>query len=336
MNAAAARDAVRDRAVDLPPEQFEVLCKVVLDDRLRTSSLTVTLASQDGGIDVEGRLDYDWFAADFGVQVKRYARENHVTSDRVHRLAGALVDNGYDVGTLVTTSDFTTPAVSTAERLPIQLVRGNELAATMVDNGIGVRRRDDEFVLASDFWDDLTEATERIPAGEVPLGSNFERMRAVLEALRFTDGTKEAIQSWVSSVEGIDLSDRHVYINANSAAVLELARTEPAPTAGDQKRWGLTKRGRDHLSEPPESVAVRSLLADAIRDVELVDRIRSDLVAQGELTADEIDGMVAAETTGLSESSVRRRASSVRTWLSLLPELSEDVSQSPKVYYYTS
>lgn len=95
--------------LDLGPREFEVLCKVVLADELRAASLAVTPSSQDGGIDIEGRLDYDWFAADFGVQGERYSPGNVVGNDRVHRLAGALVENGYALGTFVTTSSDSGP-----------------------------------------------------------------------------------------------------------------------------------------------------------------------------------------------------------------------------------
>src|SRR6056297_4304490 len=142
MASAATHDRMLDRLRSLSPQEFEVLCKTVLADELRTASLAVTPASQDGGIDIEGRLDYDWFAADFGVQVKRYSPGNVVGNDRVHRLAGALVENGYALGTFVTTSSYSGPARRTAEELPIQLVSGTDLAASMLRTGLGVTETD--------------------------------------------------------------------------------------------------------------------------------------------------------------------------------------------------
>lgn len=334
MQAAAVRNLVLDRAHDLSPERFEVLCKVVLADGLRTTSLTVTPASQDGGIDIEGRLNYDWFSADFGVQVKRYARDDRVSSDRVHRLAGALVDNDYHLGTFVTTSSYTRPAVETAERLPVELVTGDELAEAMISSGIGVRCADGEYDLEPAFWQSLGETAETIPASEVPLGSNFDRIRAVLTALKHTPGTKPEIQSWVRERSAVTLSDRHVYINANSAAVLGLARKEPPTDARDVQRWGLTARGAEYLAAPPDSRDARRALARAIRSVDLIDRLLADVRDASALTADDLDARIEAETTGLSTSSVRRRASSVRKWLATLPEVDVEDSRSGKSYQY--
>ena len=138
MATSGARDRLVDRMLDLTPREFEVLCKTVLADDPRTANLTVTPASQDGGIDVEGRFSDDWFAADFGVQVKRYGRGNPVGTDRVHRLAGALTAHGYDLGTLVTTSSYTGPATETARNLPVQLVSGTDLADAMLRSNLGV------------------------------------------------------------------------------------------------------------------------------------------------------------------------------------------------------
>ncbi|UPW02013.1 restriction endonuclease [Halorussus gelatinilyticus] len=333
MTTAAARERLRDRMLDLDPQEFEVLCKVVLGDELRTAGLAVTPASQDGGIDIEGRLDYDWFAADFGVQVKRYAPGNVVGNDRVHRLAGALVENGYALGTFVTTSSYSDPAKQTAEDLPIQLVSGADLASSMLRTGLGVTERDGDYELDATFWQDLHESDERVPAGEVPLGNDLGKVRAVLRAIRATGGTRDEVRRWIAANAGYDLSERHVYINANSATVLGLARKEPS--AGDEAtRWGLTATGAEYIRAQPGSVPARQTLRRAVRSVELVERVLAAAADAGELTKAEIDDLIAAETTGLSESSVERRGSAVRTWLELLPEIEVEGPRTAKAYVY--
>ena len=333
MASAATHDRMLDRLRSLSPQEFEVLCKTVLADGLRTATLTVTPASQDGGIDIEGRLDYDWFAADFGVQVKRYAADNRVGNDRIHRFAGALAENDYHVGTFVTTSSYTGPATETAERLPVKLVSGDDLVRSMVDGGIGVTRVGDGVDLDETFWDRVDESDERVPAGDVPLASNFDRVRAVLAALRHTDGTRDAVQRWAARNRGLDLSERHVYINANAATVLGLARTEPTPR-GDAARWGLTASGAEYLDAHPESAAARQILRGAIRDVDLVRRVRSELADAGELSCEAVDDLMAAETTGLSRSSVERRGSALRSWLAELPEVEETGGRTGKSYVH--
>jgi restriction system protein len=338
MATSAAQDRLLDRLLELTPQEFEVLCKLVLAGNLRTTQLAVTPATQDGGIDIEGRLDYEWFAADFGVQVKRYSPGNVVGNDRIHRLAGALTENGYDLGTFVTTSSYTDPARETAEELPIQLVSGEELAASMLRTQIGVTDVEGDPELDATFWQELAETDESVPASEVPLGNNFDRIRDVLRAIQQTEGTRDTIQRWLAETGGPDLSDRHLYINANSATVLGLARKEPSASgqgsAPGQRatRWGLTKTGADYLRAQPGSVPSQQILQRAIRSVELVERIHSAIADAGELTKAEIDELIAEETTGLSASSVERRSSAVRTWLAFLPEVEVRGSRASKRY----
>jgi restriction system protein len=334
MSTGAARERLLDRMLDLAPQEFEVLCKVVLADELRTARLAVTPASQDGGIDIEGRLDYEWFAADFGVQVKRYSPGNVVGNDRVHRLAGALAENGYAVGTLVTTSSYSGPAKETAENLPIQLVSGADLAASMLETGVGVTGTDGSDELDATFWRDLSESDERVPAGDVPLGNNFDRIRDVLRAVRETDGTREDVRRWVAENTRHTLSDRHVYINANSATVLGLARKEPSASGGETTRWGLTKTGADYVRAQPDSASARRTLRRAVRSVALVERLCSAIADAGELTRDEIDRLLAEETSGLSQSSVERRSSAVRAWLERLPEVEVAGPRTSKSYVW--
>lgn len=335
MSTSALREEVVDRAYSLSPDEFEVLCKVVLGETLRTSALAVTPSSQDGGIDIEGRLAYDWFAADIGVQAKRYDPDGRaIGNDRIHRLAGALAENNYHVGTFVTTASYTRPARDAAERLPVQLVDGDDLARTMVDAGIGVRTGERGYELAEQFWATIETTTEAIPASDVPLGSNVDRIRAVLRAMRHTNGTKPRIRAWVRDQTGDDLGDRHVYLNANSATVLGFARKEPAATDASLQQWGLTETGAAYLAADPESRVARGRLSDAIRSVELVRRLLGVVEERGEVGARELDTVVGDSTTGLSDTSVRRRGSAVRSWLSHLPEIRVERSGNSKRYSY--
>jgi hypothetical protein len=204
----------------------------------------------------------------------------------------------------------------------------------MLQNELGVRRHGDEYDLTGSFWDALSKTDEKIPAGEVPLGSNFDRLRAVLLAMRHTSGTKDTMQTWIHAELDSDLSERHAYINANSATVLGLARKEPAAGHSRLQQWGLTKTGAAYLQAEAGSPRARTILAEAIREVDLVDRILDEIRDAGELTLTEIDDLIAAETTGLSESSISRRGSSVRTWLTVLPEIELDTSGAAKTYRF--
>jgi restriction system protein len=326
MDATTARQSVLDRTRALSPTEFEVLCKVVLGKTLPTASLSVTPRSHDGGIDVEGRLRTDWVAADFGVQAKRHAPESRVGSDRVHRLGGALLEGGYHVGTLVTTSSFTTPAVDAAESLPVRLVDGDALAATMVEQRLGVRRTDDGYRPDETFWSGFDES-DGIGTGEVPLASNLDRVEDTLRGMVHTDGTPDALGAWLAANTTHEMDERHVRINANGAVILGLARTEPAPEGQDQ--YGPTERGAEFLRATGEQR--ERLLAERIRSVEVVRAVLAALAADKSLTVDHIDAVLGAETE-LSRSSIERRGSAVRSWLERLPDVTT-ARRGPKTVY---
>lgn len=315
MDAATARESVLDRTRSLSPTEFEVLCKVVLGETLPTATLSVTPRSHDGGIDVEGRVQSDWLAADFGVQAKRHAPDNRVGSDRVHRLGGALLEGGYHVGTLVTTSSFTKPAVDAAESLPVRLVDGDALATTMVEQRLGVRRVNDGYTPDDAFWGGFG-ASDGIQSGEVPLASNLERVEDTLRGMVHTNGTPDALGKWLITNTSHEMDERHVRINANGAVILGLARTEPAPEGQD--RYGPTERGAEFLRTAGEER--ERLLAERIRSVEIVQAVLAALDNGDELTVADIDAVLAAETD-LSESSIQRRGSAVRSWLERLPDV---------------
>lgn len=326
MDAATARRTVLERTRSLSPTEFELCCKVVLGETLPTATLSVTPRSHDGGIDVEGRLRTDWVAADFGVQAKRHAPENPVGSDRVHRLGGALLEGGYHVGTLVTTSSFTQPAVDAAESLPVRLVGGDALAATMVEQRLGVQGGEEGYKPDDAFWSGFGKSAD-IQAGEVPLASNLERVEDTLRGMVHTDGTPDALEGWLATNTAHEMDERHVRINANGAVILGLARTEPAPEGQD--RYGPTERGAEFLRTVGEER--ERLLADQIRSVDVVQAVLAALEAEDSLTVADIDAVLEAETD-LSGSSIERRGSAVRSWLERLPEVTTTKQGRRTVY----
>ena len=75
------------------------------------------------------------------VQAKRYAVENAVSEPEIRAFSGSLGAAKENKGVFVTTSYFTQPAQSFAERHPfkIVLIDGERLAALMIRHNVGVR-----------------------------------------------------------------------------------------------------------------------------------------------------------------------------------------------------
>lgn len=317
------REHLRDRMYEVTPEMFEILCKMVLTRRLNTSSLEVTAFRLDEGIDIEGTIDEEVINVMFGAQVKRYDEGNTVGSGYVQRFSGALNQANHQTGTYITSSSFTQPAIQTAEDLQIHLVDGNRLASTMLKNEIGVEERRGEYEIIQEFWRALDEPKreDTVPSNEVPLANSFESLRLFMKAIKNTDGSKREIYQSIDDFEA-----RHADLYGTAGWLLGFVHKDtPKEINGREvRRWGLTNSGLEYLllHEQGNTEDAHERLVKAVRQVEIISRIYTEIEEMGELTYDELRNKMMAETT-LSESSVTRRSSTVAQWLTVLPEVDE-------------
>ncbi len=131
----------RLHAVD--PGEFENIIAELLEKleygNRSDGSIRVTGRSGDGGIDGECALDrLGLYKAKF--QAKRWT--NPVSSKEVRDFIGALTTERVEQGIFVTTSTFTTDALSTAQRFgKVKLIDGEELSRIMVEAGLGVIKK---------------------------------------------------------------------------------------------------------------------------------------------------------------------------------------------------
>ncbi|WP_225333441.1 restriction endonuclease [Halomicrobium urmianum] len=337
MQAAAMHDHLQDRIYEVSPDQFEVLCKMVLVRRLDTESLEVTAFRQDEGIDIEGIIDEGIIRAWLGVQVKQYSEGNTVGLGSLQRFRGALARGDHQIGTYITSSSFTGPAVEEADDAQLCLVDGGTLAGIMVDSGIGITETSAGLETAPEFWQafEKPEQEDVVPSNEVPLANSFETLRLFLRAIDATDGSKEKITSYVNTELGESFAARHADLYGTAGWLLGFVHKDTPKIVDNRevRRWGLTRGGVEYLAlhDSGDETSATALLADAIRNVEIVQRIYADLGENGELGYDDVRGIMASETT-LSESSVQRRASTVVQWLTVLPDVTvERDGRSKKV-----
>jgi restriction system protein len=140
----ALRKELLDRILAAPPAFFEGLIVALLlamgYGGSREEAGKIVGRSGDGGID--GVIDQDALGLDrVYVQAKRYGMENPVSEPEIRAFSGSLGAAKANKGVFVTTSYFTQPAESFAERHPfkIVLIDGERLAALMIRHNVGVR-----------------------------------------------------------------------------------------------------------------------------------------------------------------------------------------------------
>ena len=132
-----------NRVLQAPPAFFErLIVKLLLAmgyGGSQDNSGRIVGQPGDGGID--GVIDQDALGLDrVYVQAKRYAVENAVSEPEIRAFSGSLGAAKANKGVFVTTSYFTHPARSCAERHPsrIVLIDGEQLATLMIRHNVGV------------------------------------------------------------------------------------------------------------------------------------------------------------------------------------------------------
>ncbi|QRV24060.1 restriction endonuclease [Marinomonas foliarum] len=157
INDALAQD-ILERTRNVSPAFFEQL----LIDLLiamgygGTEEGTAHALGKSGDNGVDGVINQDPLGVDqIYIQAKRYKQGNNISSGDIRDFFGALNLHNAQKGLFITTSDFTSSAIDTAQKLStrIVLVNGNDLAKLMLRYSIGsrdeqtlyIKRIDEEF-----------------------------------------------------------------------------------------------------------------------------------------------------------------------------------------------
>lgn len=150
------------------PSEFEklvvkLLQKMGYGGEINNSG-TVTKRSNDGGIDGIIKEDILGFGRIY-IQAKRYSIDNTVGRDEIQKFVGALAVAQSNKGVFITTSSFTSGAVSYANSLngatTLILIDGNQLAEYIYNFGLGLQVENVIEIkkLDADFWDEMIDAT---------------------------------------------------------------------------------------------------------------------------------------------------------------------------------
>jgi len=338
MNRSAVRDRLLDRTLALDNEQFEQFCKMLIERAEQTSDLELTPFRGDGGIDVHAVVDRELFHARLGVQAKRYQPGNTVGVRTLRSFKGALTDQDYHIGTVITTSSFTSGAGDSAEKDSIRLIDGDRLVDIMLSSEIGVIEiSTDEYELDSEFWKafETPEETDRIPSLEIPQADNFEVVQIVLRAVDSGADIKPEITAYLEEETGDSWDPRQADYYGIAGWLLGFLHKEQRVEIDGRpvRRWGLTRAGEEYveLLDRGESRRTRERLHEAIRTVEVVSRVYDQLEDAGILQRQEITDVLAEETE-LGGSTVPRRAQTVGQWLATLPEVRTSGSGSTEEF----
>ncbi|NPV58931.1 MAG: hypothetical protein HPY75_04620 [Actinobacteria bacterium] len=198
------RDELLETLMELDPRAFENLIGRLLVE-IGFEDVKVTRYSGDGGIDVEAELTVGGVTnVKTAVQVKRW--KNKITGRTVRELRGGLLAD--QRGLIITTSGFTKDAVSEAYaegKTPISLIDGEKLIDLLVENGIGISKRNMQYLeldLSSIVVDgDGDDGKNRMYQGIWPLPGGVnkfaESAKTMLSFIAENEPGLRSLKDWV-------------------------------------------------------------------------------------------------------------------------------------------
>jgi len=157
-------DQIIDTVLSKTPSEFEGLVVKLMElmgygGQVKNAG-TVTQASNDGGID--GIIKEDVLGlGKIHIQAKRYARSNTVGREEVQKFVGALAVAQSNKGVFITTSSYSSGAISYADGLNgttnLVLINGEQLAKYIYDYSLGMQTKQHIEIkeMDSDFWDGM-------------------------------------------------------------------------------------------------------------------------------------------------------------------------------------
>lgn len=155
------RKELRKQLLKIPPQKFEELIKILLEE-MGFEETKTTQYSNDKGVDVRGVLRSNPLSeVKVAIQVKRW--ENNVGSNVVRDLRGSLMVADSEQGLIITPSNFTSSAKDESQatgRNPIRLIDGDQLVELLIQYRVGVKL--EEYVVPTidnEYWSEILGVT---------------------------------------------------------------------------------------------------------------------------------------------------------------------------------
>lgn len=333
MQVSTARDNILDHALSVSPGQFEQLCRILIKRSEPTKELELTPRSGDAGIDVHAVIDRDLFQARLGVQAKRNDTGNTVSSDTMRTFKGSLREGDYHVGTFVTTSSFSTPAVESAQKGYIQLINGERLTDIMLESDLGViQEGENEFATDWEFWEIFElEDNNLVRSDAVPQADTVDVLNIVLRGIGQGNDVKPTITEFLERETGENWDPRQADYYPHAAWPLGFVHKDTTVEYEGYKRrqWTLSRIGAEYVQylQNDDKDSAEQLLYEQIREMEIAKRVLSKLQKRGTLAHSELQKIVHENTLpsehehGLSKNTADRRGDTIGRWIEKLPEI---------------
>lgn len=340
MNADAASAELLDRVFDLDPEEFEHLCKIVVEQTEEPLDIELTPFHADGGIDVRGSIGREVYTAKFGVQVKRF--NDSIGTPAMRNFIGALSQHNYQFGAFITSSDFNSGAIEIAEDQlahPIKLINGDRLTEIMLSNQLGVVGVSDQYEVDTEFWGMFGTTAEEeglVKSDAVPQADSIDVLNIVLQGMDSGYRVKHEILKNMVEQTGKDWTPRQADYYAQALWSLGYVHKDAETTYDGRqiRQWGLTRDGEEYLTYLRDDEGqAREDFIEHIRNADIIDHVLDRLKSEEQISHDELADIIEEESE-LNDTTAGRRRGTVGTWLDMLPEVRQSREGHSYKYEY--
>ena len=272
---AKVRSELHEKLKQINPRAFENLVGNLLSN-IGFENVIVTKYSGDGGLDVEAELTVGGVTnVKTAVQVKRW--KNKVTGKTVRELRGGLKTD--QRGLIITTSSYTKDAIKEAyaeSKTPISLVDGEKLLDLLIENDIGVTKKQISYLeLNLEQLNEFEEENEISSTGQSlglwPLpGGQQNYVESAIKMLKFvaqTEPTQDQMIEWMPSEFPLAKSEKTMggYIRVLKTLGL---------VAFDGESIKITDAGSDALTKNSKEIILNQLRSNVAGIVQYLEALK--------------------------------------------------------------
>lgn len=314
---------IENRIQEIGSVAFEHLCKFVVEHIEAPQGCEVTQRGGDQGLDIIGDVGVSIYRSSFGIEVKHYS--GPVGADVVRGLSGALNRNSCGFGAVMTSSEFTGPAIDAARESagpPVKLVNGNTLVELMIECKVGTKQSDEGYKIDKQFWSQFEKFSgELISSRNVPQADDFDTVEATLKGVSSGANYGPQLVEHLIAETDRDWSRRQADYYALAAESLGFLTEDEGEYDGyTMRKWVLTDSGSKYLTLLDEDAeAAAALRGERIRQLEIIGLVL-DKIESTKIDQDVIRELI-RENSEVTGSTVGRRAATVRSWLREIDEV---------------
>lgn len=321
----------------LSEQQFDQLVFFLLDELENDAAVTYIPDPQEGNLNLKVSHDLPILTVRYAAALVQQIGEDS-DPEAVIQSARDSVDQSaqIDTGVVVTASTLSEKTQNLAADTGVDLIGGDQLVTLLIDHSLGIEEQNGTVTLDKAFWNLFRGQTRSGPIDtlEIPQADSLSRLQQTLSAIANGNHHKEEIAREIERMSGENFESRQADYYSTAGWLLGLLHKERrSRQVAGRGRWGLTRIGRTYLSalDSGNHATADRVLSNQIRGIEILRRILNEIDSDGSMSREELTDVIDRESE-LSGTTVGRRASTISSWLSELPEITKGTGSQYVAY----